>query len=215
MHAAGHFTSREEARDNLTILAINLGLRVDLDTAHAVVHGRGHDDGVERSLVERTGQVSAAELLVVLGGHSSSVFRHGLLEGSSRNLHLGSDFIKGVARDGVALLDVVVRGLQGLLHIRVEEEERVLVGLLQNGGRNVVAGLELVVEALAFVIHENGAVAADSFSDHFAVARNHRRVGLDLGHIDQLGTGLFSRGLRFFVRLRHFLHLVPYPFNLL
>ena len=42
------------------------------------------------------------------------------------------------------------------------------------------------------MIHENGAVAADSFSDHFAVARNHRRVGLDLGHIDQLGTGLFS-----------------------
>ena len=68
----------------------------------------------------------------------------------------------------VLLLDVVVRGLQGLLHIAVEEQVSNAVLLLQDGGGNLVAGFELVEEALAFLVDQDSAVAADGFGDHFA-----------------------------------------------
>lgn len=69
-----------------------------------------------------------------------------------------SDFIR-VAHDGQRKLCLmpVVRGLRDFC-ISESEEGNVLVGLLQNGGETVSRVSELVVEALAFVIHENGAV---------------------------------------------------------
>ena len=147
--AASDFTRSEEARDNLTLRVVDLGERVDLDAAHRVVNSRGDQNGVERALVEVARHIGTAES-VLIGGLAGLPRIHRGLQRVGRNAHLAGDFIERSAVEAVLLLDVVVRGLQGLLHIAVEEQVSNAVLLLQDGGGNLVAGFELVEEALAF-----------------------------------------------------------------
>ena len=191
MDAAGDFTRSEEARNDLALGVVDLGLGVDLDAAHGVVDGRRDHDGVERSLIEVARHVGAAEG-VLAGSLALLPGVDGGLEFGGGNAHLAGDFFNRGAGDAVGLLDVLVRGLQGLLHVGVEEEVGHAVLLLEDGGGDRVAGVELVEEALAVLVDEDGAVAANGFGDHFADLRHHGRVRLDFGHVDELGTGLFS-----------------------
>ena len=119
--AASDFTRSEEARDNLALRVVDLGERVDLDAAHRVVNSRGDQNGVERALVEVARHIGTAES-VLIGGLAGLPRIHRGLQRVGRNAHLAGDFIERSAVEAVLLLDVVVRGLQGLLHIAVEEQ---------------------------------------------------------------------------------------------
>ncbi len=149
--------------------------------------GRRHHDGVERRLIKVARHVGAAEGVLAFfpGGEAR-------LEIGGGHAHLACDFVERFALEAVGLLDVVVRGLEGLLHVGVKEEVGHAVLLLEDGGGDCVAGVELVEEALAVLVDENGAVAAHGFGDHFAHLGNDRRVRLDFRHVDELCADLFG-----------------------
>ena len=192
MNAARDFTRGEVARDDLALGVVDLGLRVDLHAAHRVVDGRRHHDGVERSLIEVARHVGATEGVLARSLALLPGFKGGL-ELVGGHAHLAGEFVKRLALEAVGLLDVVVRGLQGLLHVGVEEEVGHAVLLLEDGGGDRIAGVELVVEAGAVLVDEDGAVAADGFGDHFTDLGHDGRVGLDFRHVDELSADLFGK----------------------
>ena len=192
MDTAGNFTSSEETRDNVALVVQNLSFSVDSQTAHCVVDSRSNHNCVVRSFGQRTRHIGTAELSVFLVSLELGVVSQSGFQVVSVDAEFLSEFFRCLAFSNETLLDVCFDGFQALANAVIEEEVADFVSLLQFGSRNDVTSLEFVDEAFAFFVDEDSAVAANSFSDHFAVAGDNCRVSLNLFHVNSSSTDLFS-----------------------
>ena len=195
MHAAGDLARRVQARDGLAGLIEHLRGGVDHHAAHRVMDARGNLDRVEGRGVQRLREGQTAKGLVALRVHSRVPVLHRL--GEDRRIgadRLGQRLI-AVAGDGVALGRVARVGGGGVHHLLVDDRVGVAALLRQLGGGDDVAGLQLVDEALALLVDEDRAVAADALGDQRRGLRIDGRMNLNLlqvhsrradghGHVD-------------------------------
>ena len=186
MDAAGDLARREQAGDGLAADVDDPGGGVDLHAAHGVVDARGDLDGV----VGRLAQVGlhaggAVEVRVLLIRHVLIPLCQGVGQGGGVDLQLLRQGLDGVALDGDAGGDVFFDGLEAVAQVLVEDDVGVAAGLGQLAGGDHVAGQQLVDEALALLVDQDRAVAADALGDEHAGALLHGGVELDLVDVHQ------------------------------
>ena len=169
MDAAGRLARREEAGDDVSVGVNDFRIGVDLDAAHGVVDARGDLDRVVRRGGEiRVHAVVAAELRVLALGDGLVPRVHGVhkvLHGVARETHVLGELLIGVARDGKAAVDELLREGDLILQMLVEDDEAVAVRLLELSLRHDVAAREVVDKALALGVHDDRAVAAHGLGE--------------------------------------------------
>ena len=200
MRDTGDFTRGPETRDDLAFLRQGLSLFVDADAAHGVVGRRHGLDHVVLALAHVHEAATVMEVLVVaLAGHGGDAV-NGLLQLIERDLREVGDALKVIAgrhdallREGVVFGRVRADRVGDLADVVVPENPAVAARLLQDGFGEHDAAVEFFHEALAFLVEHDGAVKA-GVGDQFDHARDRvaDRVGLDVAHVDEFGTGLFG-----------------------
>ena len=159
---AGHLAGGVQAGNGGVGVVEDLRVGVDMQTAHGVVHGRlvGHQvvgavfDGVEVAAEVEVGVVAVFAVLVPL--------LHGLRQfGGVHAEGLAHGFKRVALYDDLARLKVLVLVLvrdqqTGLVGVRlVEQHVRLAVGLLDDGVGQHVATVQLLDEAVAFLVHHD------------------------------------------------------------
>ena len=189
MDAAGHLAGSIQAGDGVAHDVHGLVVGVDAHAAHAVVDAGVHGDGVERRGLERLDETGGAAERV-LGAADA------LVVGVDRRLQrVGRDTERvGEAGQVVSLdahLAVLIAGAGAVVVVDglVVDDPDLAAVLLELGGRHDVAGVHLVDEALAGVVHQDGAAAADALGDEGAAGVDGG-VDLDLAHLNEVGAGL-------------------------
>ena len=181
--AASHLTCCEQAGDDLALLVQHLGVGVDLQAAHGVMDTGGDLHSVVGSGVQGVGEAGAAEVGVILGLNVAVPLLHGLCEGSGIDAHSLAQLLVGSAGDGVALLDVALNDAGSIDHGLIDDQPAVAAGLSDLSGRDDVTGADLVDEALAFLVDEDSAVAAQALGDEGSGVGLNGGVDLDLVHV--------------------------------
>ena len=196
VHTAGGLTGCVQAGDDAAVGVQHLCVGVDLQAAHGVVDARCDLDGV----VGSGGQVAvhavaAAELGVLTGCHRGVPGVHGLhkVGGSvAGQAHLLGQTLIAVGRDGQAVADVLLAGLQVVHDALVKDNVGVSTRLLQLGVGNRVTGGHVVAEALALGVDQDAAHAAHALGHQHAGLLIHGGVQLDLVHVHGVGTNGLS-----------------------
>ena len=200
---AGHLAGGVQAGNGGVGVVEDLRVGVDMQTAHGVVHGRlvGHQvvgtalDGVEVAAEVEVGVVAVLAVLVPL--------LHGLRQfGGVHAKGLAHGFKRVALYDDLARLKVLVLVLvrdqqTGLVGVRlVEQHVRLAVGLLDDGVGQHVATVQLLDEAVAFLVHHDG-TAFEAHVSHvqertgFGVAHG---VRLDVLHVDEVRARSLAHG---------------------
>ena len=187
MDAARCLTAGEEAGNDLTLGADDLGLGVDLDTAHRVVDARGDLDRIERGNGEILVHALAAEFLILALGDGGVPGLHGLhkvLRGLIVHPHGLGELLIGLTCHGIAAGDKLLRQRNLVHQLLIEDDEGIGAGLLQLSLGDHIAPVHIVDKTLALGVHQDGTVAAERLRNQQAVGLDHGRVELNLLHID-------------------------------
>ena len=133
--------------------------------------------------VQGVGEAGAAKVGVILGLNVAVPLLHGLCEGSCIDAHSLAQLLVGSAGDGVALLDVALDDAGSIDHGLIDDQPAVAAGLSDLSGGDDVTGADLVDEALAFLVDEDSAVAAQALGDEGSGVGLNGGVDLDLVHV--------------------------------
>ena len=193
MDAAGDLASRVQAGDHVAVGVQHMGVGVDHDAAHGVVDGGLGDQHVVRALLGDRDQVAAlVEFLVLTVGAILVPVGHGLLQVLSIHAEMLAARLEGIslhqlaAGEQVLILGLVGLGHAGLLHgVLIPEQVRARAGLFGHGLGDHVAGLQLLDEALALLVHQH-AVAVQAHVGHVQQRAGlgvTGGIGLDVLHV--------------------------------
>ena len=152
-----------------------------------MVDARGDLDGVVGRLAQiRVHACGAVEVRILLVGHVLIPLGQGVGQGGRVDLQLLGQLLDGVALDGDAGGDVLFDGLQAVAQVLVEDDVGIAARLGQLAGGDHVAGQQLVDKALALLVDQDRAVAADALGDEHAGALLHGGMELDLVDVHQV-----------------------------
>ncbi len=154
---------------------------------------RFHPDGVVLRPVHRPRDVLALELGVLLGREGLVVVFHGSRQCIGGYAHLGGKLGHAVCLLHKAQHDVAVDLNVALADILAQHQEGGFFRLSQDGGGGLIAGGELVHEALAGVVHQDGPAAAHRLGDEDLGLSPHGRMDLDLLHVDHVSADLLRQ----------------------
>ena len=199
MHTTSDFARRKQAGNHFTIGADDLSLVVDLDTAHGVVNTGLYLDSIIRCLIQRIGKGHTAEVRIFFCLNAGVPFFHRCRKGFRRSSDCLGQCLIGIAGLSIALVDIALDNIRSIAHAAVHDQPGIAAGLLEFCRRDLVTGRNLVKEALALLVHQDCAVATETFRDQNRAASFHMdcRVKLNLlkincirahclGHLDAL-----------------------------
>ena len=164
MHTAGSFASGIQTGDRISLRIKNLCICVDLQATHGMMDARCDFDrviGCSRQVSVHT--VVAAKLLVLACCHRCvpSIHRfHKVLDGIAFQSHCFCQILVVVGRNGQAIFNILLAGLQIVHNTLVKNNIGVCARLLQFRIGNSITGSQIVAETLAFSIDQNTAHAA-------------------------------------------------------
>ena len=199
---AGQLTARVEAVEGLLLGVEDLGVLVDLDTAHGEVEDGLHDSNVEL-VVDVEGHVVEEALVpgvLLLAVGNEVVLVKGLLEGSvaAANL-LGELLAAHLLHETTArvVAGVEVENLGGLAVQHQADGPLALLLLLPHLAGHVVTVAQLVREALAVRVQQQTTLTTEGLGSQelelglrILGVDQTGRVDLDLVHVDAVGTDL-------------------------
>lgn len=198
--AAGEFTAGVEAVEGLLLAVEDLGVLVDLDTAHGEVEDGLHDSDVEL-VVELEGHVVEEALVpwvLLLAVSDEVVLVEGLLEGCFAAADFSNELGAGHLLHQAAAGVVAGVEVQDCGSLAVEDETDGPLALLlffPHLAGDVVAVAELVRETLAVSVEEETTFAAEGFGGQelelgvWVLGVNQTSgVDLDLVHVDTVST---------------------------
>lgn len=196
----GEFTAGVEAFEGLLLAVEDLGVLVDLDSAHGEVEDGLHESDVEL-VVELEGHVVEETLVpgvLLLAVSDEVVLVEGLLEGCFATADFGNELGAGHLLHQAAAGVVAGVEVQDLGGLAVEDETDGPLALLlffPHLAGDVVTVAELVREALAVGIEEETTLTAEGFSGEelelgiwVLGVDETGGVDLDFVHVDAVGT---------------------------
>ena len=189
MDTAGNFARCEQTGNHIAVGVNHLGVGVNLHAAHGVMDAGCHLDGVVGSLGKvmlHTG--GTAKFLVLTGCHSIIPVRQGLCQHSRVNAQLLCQLLNGSTLGDNAVLNILFGGLQTFPQVLVEDNIGILTFLLQFRSGNHVTGQQLIDEANAGLVHQDGAVTTDTLGNQHGGCLLHGGMQLNLVNVHQISA---------------------------
>ena len=191
MDAARDLTGSEQAGDLVALDGQGLGVTVNVDAAHAVVDAGVDGDGVEGSGLKLGDEARGAAEGVLGAVDGLVVGVDGSLELVGRDAERVGQASQVIGLDAHFLVLVLGAGLVVVVHGLVVHNPNLAVRLGHLGGGHDVASAHLVGEAVAGVVDQDAATAADALGDERAVGE-HGGVNLNLAHLDEVGASVLG-----------------------